>query len=76
MCLTGLKIMVKTVFHVSGLRSKILKARLVTHGFEEKSMNERTDSPTCSCQALGMVFVSASVILWELHSLGVTSAFL
>ena len=39
-------------------------------------MNERTDSPTCSHQALGMVFVSASIMLWELHSLDIISAFL
>ena len=54
----------------------MLKAQLVAQWFEEKSMNERTDSPTCSHQALGMVFVSASIMLWELHSLDITSAFL
>ena len=46
-----------------------MKAQLVAQGFEEKSMNERADSPTCSCQALRMVFVPASIMLWELHSL-------
>ena len=56
--------------------SKMLKARLVAQGFEEKSKNERTDSPTCSRQALRMVFVSASIMSWELHSLDITSAFL
>ena len=39
-------------------------------------MNERTDSPTCGHQALRMVLVSASIMSWELHSLGMTSAFL
>ena len=39
-------------------------------------MNERTDSPTCSRQALKMVFVSASIMSRELHSLNITSPFL
>ena len=39
--------------------SKMLKARLVTQGSEEKCRNERTDSPMCSWQAFRMVFVSA-----------------
>ena len=34
------------------------------------------DSPTCSREALRMVFVSASIMSWELHSLHITSAFL
>ena len=42
--------------------SKMLKARLVARGFEEKYMNQRTDSPTFSRQALRMVFVSASIM--------------
>ena len=41
-----------------------------------ESMNERTDSPTYSHQALGMVFVSACITLRELHSIDTTSAFL
>ena len=61
---------------LKGNGSRMLKPRLVAQGFEEKSMNERTDSPTCSCQALRMVFVSASIMLWELLSLDITSAFL
>ena len=61
---------------LKGNGSRLLKPRLVAQGFEEKSMNERTDSPTCSCQALRMVFVSASIMLWELLSLDLTSAFL
>ena len=56
--------------------SKMLKARLVAQGFEEKSMNERTDSPTHSRQVLRMVFVLASIMSWEIHSLDITSAFL
>ena len=39
----------KWVFTVKQMEneSKMLKARLVTQGSEEKCMNERTDSPTC-----------------------------
>ena len=56
--------------------SKVLKARLVAQGFEEKSMNERTDYSTCSHQVLRMVLVSASIMSRELNSLDMTSAFL
>ena len=56
--------------------SKMLKARLVAQGFEEKYMNQRTDSPTFSRQALRMVFVSASIMSWELHSPDISAAFL
>ena len=56
--------------------SNMLKALWVAQGFEEKSMNERTYSPKYSHQALRMVFVSASIMLWGLHSLNNTSAFL
>ena len=56
---------------------KIVKGRLVARGFEENlSKNTRTDSPTCSRQALRLCFVTASTMCWELHSLDVTSAFL
>ena len=48
----------------------------MAQGFEEKSMNERTYSPTYSHQALRMLFVSAFIMLLELHSLNNTSAFL
>ena len=41
----------------------MLKAPLVAQGFEEKTMNERTDSPICSRQAVRMVFVSFSIML-------------
>ena len=39
-------------------------------------MNGRIDSATCSHQAFRMVFGSASIMSWELHSLDITSAFL
>ena len=75
--------MVKTVLHAIFTEkkkengSKMLKARLVEQGSaEEKTMNERTGSPTCGCQAFRKVFVSASIMSWELHSLDITSAFL
>ena len=53
----------------------VLKARLVARGFEE-DFKERTDSPTCSRQALRMIFTVSSTCSWDLHSLDVTSAFL
>ena len=56
--------------------SKRLKARLVARGFEENLVNHKTDSPTCSRQALRIVFVIASSKSWELHSLDITAAFL
>ena len=56
--------------------SKRLKARLVARGFEEKLIGQKTDSPTCSRQALRLVFVVASTNSWELHSLDITAAFL
>ena len=52
------------------------KARLVARGFEEKSSNRTTDSPTCSKQALRMVFLTAATKQWEIHSLDISSAFL
>ena len=55
--------------------SKMLKGRLVARGFEEKSMNEIIDSPTCSRHALRMVFVSASICLGN-YILDINSALL
>ena len=55
---------------------RIVKARLVARGFEEKIHNARTDSPTCSRQSLRITFVAASTMKWELQSLDITSAFL
>ena len=56
--------------------AKIVKARLVARGFEEKTNTARTDSPTCSRQSLRMAFVTASTMSWTIHSLDITSAFL
>ena len=54
----------------------MVKSRLVARGFEEKSNNARTDSPTCSRQSLRMGFVTASTMSWMIQSLDITSAFL
>ena len=53
-----------------------IKARIVARGFEENLQNTRTDSPTCSRQALRLCFSTAACMGWKLHSLDVTSAFL
>ena len=55
---------------------KIVKARLVARGFEEKASNARTDSPTCSRQSLRMAFIMTSTMGWQIQSLDITSAFL
>ena len=55
---------------------KIVKARLVARGFEEKLENTRIDSPTCSRQSLRMCFIVAPTMKWEIHSLDISSAFL
>ena len=55
---------------------KVIKARLVARGFEEKMHNARTDSPTCSRQSLRIAFATASNMKWVLQSLDITSAFL
>ena len=52
------------------------KARLVAQGFEEDSSNLKIDSPTCSKQALRMVFLTAAMKNWELQSIDISSAFL
>ena len=56
--------------------SKLLKARLVARGFEEKLIDRRVDSPTCSRQSLRLVLITASTMNWELHVLDISSAFL
>ena len=55
---------------------KVVKARLVARGFEERMNTARTDSPTCSRQSLRMAFVTASTMNWTIQSLDITSAFL
>ena len=53
-----------------------IKARLVARGFEENLLDKRVDSPTCSRQALRLVFSTASTMEWEINSLDIKSAFL
>ena len=56
--------------------SRVVKARLVARGFEEKGVEARTDSPTCSRISLRLCWTMAATFEWELNSLDVTSAFL
>ena len=56
--------------------SKLLKARLVARGFEEKLVDKKVDSPTCSRQSLRLALISATAMDWELHVLDISSAFL
>ena len=55
---------------------RVVKARLVARGFEEKVVEARTDSPTCSRISLRLCWSMAATFRWEIHSLDVTSAFL
>ena len=52
------------------------KARLVARGFEEDSQQFKKDSPTCTRESLRLLFTTAAIKTWELHSLDVTAAFL
>lgn len=54
---------------------KTMKARLVARGYEENS-NLKTDSPTCSREAMRMVMLTASIKNWMLQTIDFTSAFL
>ena len=56
--------------------TKRTKARLVARGFEEQLVDKRVDSPTASRQSLRLIFMAASTMEWELHSLDIASAFL
>jgi len=60
----------------TGDGGKKIKARLVARGFEEDLLNTKVDSPTCSRQALRIVFSTASTFDWDVKSLDVKSAFL
>lgn len=55
---------------------KRVKARLVARGFEEDSSLLVKDSPTCSRESLRLLFLTASMMSWELQSIDVTAAFL
>ena len=53
-----------------------VKARLVARGFEEKMVNKKVDSPTCSRQGLRLGLIAAICMKWELHVMDISSAFL
>lgn len=55
---------------------KIMKAHLVARGYEEDSHNLKTDSPTCSHEAMHLVLLTALVMMWQVETLDFTSAFL
>ena len=55
---------------------RVVKARLVARGFEEDNKNLRTDSPTCSREAMRIVYFVSVMMSWILMSLDFTSAFL
>ncbi len=52
------------------------KARSVARGFEENCESLRTDSPTCSKEALRLTIAIISSNHWKLHSIDIKSAFL
>ena len=52
-----------------------VKARLVARGFEEE-LHEKKESPTCSREALRMVYMVAATMSWVLQTMDMTSAFL
>ena len=55
---------------------RVVKAHLVARGFEEDTTQLRTDSPTCSREAMRMVYFVAAMMSWVIKSLDFTSAFL
>ena len=52
-----------------------IKARLVARGFEDTDVTDK-DSPTCSREALRIIFVIISSNSWECNSIDVKAAFL
>jgi len=54
----------------------VVKARLVARGYEENTENLRTDSPTCSKEAVRLAISVASSKAWECHTIDVKSAYL
>ena len=53
-----------------------IKARLVARGFEEDTSDMKLDSPTCSRQALRLLFMTAATKRWQVKSIDIASAFL
>ena len=57
--------------------SRVVKARLVARGFEERNLNDiRKDSPTCGKDSLRLLLVIVASNEWTINSLDVKSAFL
>ena len=54
----------------------INKARLVVRGFEEKTLQMRSDSPTCNKESLRLILAILAAKRWKMHTLDVKSAFL
>ena len=55
---------------------KIVKARLVARGFEERNEDIRKDSPTCLKESMRLTLLVASTHNWNIKSLDIRSAFL
>jgi hypothetical protein len=56
--------------------NNVIKARLVARGFEESLQEKRTDSPTCSKDALRLALVLISAFHWRCNTFDVKAAFL
>ena len=54
---------------------KIMKACLVAHNYEEDLHNLKTDCPTCNCEAMHFVMLTATVMKWQVETLDFPSAF-
>ena len=53
-----------------------VKARLVARGFEDKDLDTRTDSPTCSKMNLRLIIAIAASKGWKINALDIQSAYL
>ena len=68
----------KWIFHdkTDDKGDKLVKGRLVARGFEERLVDKKIDSPTCSRQSLRLELIAASSMDWEIHSMDISAAFL
>ena len=57
-------------------KKKIIKANVVACDYEEDSHYLKTDSPTCSCEAMHIIMLMALVRKWQVESLDSISVFL
>ena len=48
--------------------NKIMKARLVAHGYKDLH-NLKTDSPTCSHEAMHLVMLTVSIMKWQVETI-------